>query len=300
MTPAHRQASPAWPLSDFAVPSFVRCSSASRRLAVFIALGGAGVQAQTNDSAQASAQAASPAASAAPNAAGKPDWTISVGPGIYAAPKYPGSRNTAYYPIIYQDIDYRGRFFSRGFDFLGVYALNNDVWQIGANFQLDPTWRRPSDDARLGGLGYVHPTVRGRVFAQATWYFVTFSTDLAQDIAGQGQGLLANGDVLFSLPAGKWMFTVGPGLTWTNRKYMDTFFGVSQTQSRNSGLPVHEVGSGVREWHANAYVSYEISRQWQALLSVTFAKLEGDAASSPITQRRQQWTSMAAVTYRFR
>ncbi|MGT2491203.1 MipA/OmpV family protein [Cupriavidus basilensis] len=50
-------------------------------------------------------------------------------------------------------------------------------------------------------------------------------------------------------------------------------------------------GLPLREWHANGIVSYEISRNWSALGSVTFARLRGDAASSPITERRQQWTA---------
>lgn len=228
------------------------------------------------------------------------NWKISAGPGVYAAPDFPGARSTLVYPIIYQDIDYGGRFFSRGFDLLGVYAVNNDIWQIGADFQFDPTWRKSKNDSRLRGLGDVNMTMRARAFAQAQVSFVTFSADVAQDIAGQGQGLIANGDVLFSLPAGKWLFTLGPGVTWTNSKYMQTFFGVTAEQSARSGLQTHAVGAGLREWHANGIVTYEISRNWSALASVTFARLQGDAASSPITERRQQWTTMGAVTYRFR
>ncbi|WP_454727497.1 MULTISPECIES: MipA/OmpV family protein [Cupriavidus] len=228
------------------------------------------------------------------------NWKISAGPGVYVAPDFPGARSTLVYPIVYQDIDYGGRFFSRGFDLLGVYALNNEVWQIGADFQFDPTWRRAKDDHRLAGLGNVNMTMRARAFAQAQVSFITFSADVAQDIAGQGQGLVANGDVLFSLPAGKWLFTLGPGVTWTNGKYMQTFFGVTADQSARSGLAAHAVGAGLREWHANGIVSYEISRNWSALGSLTFARLEGDAASSPVTERRQQWTAMAALTYKFR
>ncbi|MGO4307062.1 MipA/OmpV family protein [Cupriavidus sp. RAF12] len=237
---------------------------------------------------------------AAEAGARKGDWSVAAGPALYVAPDYPGARSSLVYPLVYQDIEYKRRFFSRGFDLLGAYLVNDDTWQVGADFQLDPTWRRAKDNARLNGLGDVHPTLRGRAFAQATWYFVTLSADIAQDIAGQGQGLVANGDLFFSLPVGRWMFTMGPGTTWTDQRYMDTFFGVTQAQSSRSGLPVHAVGSGLREWHANAFVTYNISSHWQALAQVTFARLRGDAASSPITERRQQWTTMAAVTYRFR
>ena len=135
-------------------------------------------------------------------------------PGRLRRARLPGSRHALVYPIVYRDIDYAGRFFSRGFDFLGAYLLNNDVWQVGADFQLDPTWRRARDDARLNGLGDVQMTVRARFRAGAD-LLVTLSADIAQDIGGQKQGLIANGDVLFSLPAGKWLFTMGPGVTQT-------------------------------------------------------------------------------------
>ena len=52
-------------------------------------------------------------------------------------------------------------------------------------------------------------TVRARAFAQAQISFVTLSADGAGHRRPEA-GLIANGDVLFSLPAGKWLFTMGP------------------------------------------------------------------------------------------
>jgi len=227
-------------------------------------------------------------------------WHVAVGPGIYVAPRYPGSSQLLVFPIVYQDIDYRGRFFSRGFDFLGVYAVNNVTVQAGADFQLDPTWRHSSDAPKLARLDNVDPTVRARAFVQATYSLATLSVDLAQDIAGQRQGLLANVDLLFSAPLGQWLLSVGPGTTWADSTYMQTFFGISPAQAGVSGLPVHPVDSGLREWHVNLYATGKISQHWSAALSVTYARLIGDAASSPVTSGRGQLTTMAALTWQFR
>lgn len=235
-----------------------------------------------------------------PQAEAAADWRVAAGPGVYVAPRYPGAAHSLVFPVIYQDIDYRGRYFSRGFDLAGIYAVNTDAVQAGADLQFDPTWRHASDAPELRHLGNVNPTARARAFVQATYSLVTLSADIAQDIAGQHQGLLANGDLLFSLPAGQWLITAGPGLTWTDRTYMRTFFGISPAQASVSGLPVHPVDAGVREWHGNLYVTGNFGKYWSTVIGITLAKLRGDAATSPITVSRRQVTSMAALTWRFR
>ncbi len=228
------------------------------------------------------------------------DWSVAIGPSVYVTPKYPGARTSFVFPWVDQEIEYKHRFFSKGTDFLGAYLANDDTWQVGGNFQLDPTWRHASDDARLAGLGNVNATVRAKAFAQYTVSFLTLSTDAEQDILGNRQGLIVNGDAYVSAPVGRWLFSLGAGLSWVNGQYMRTFFGVDEVQSARSGLPVFATGAGVRDRHLNAIVTCKLDDHWTANGSVTIARLHGHAADSPITQRRQQTTAMASVTYRFR
>jgi len=236
-----------------------------------------------------------PAAGAEPS-----DWSVAVGPSIYVAPKYPGAKSSFVFPWIDQEIEYKHRYFSKGMDFLGAYLVNDDTWQVGGNFQFDPTWRHAHDDARLNGLGNVNATVRAKAFAQYTVSFLTLSTDAEQDILGNRQGLIANADVYASAPLGRWLFSLGTGVSWTNGQYMRTFFGVDGSQSSASGLPVFATHAGVRDIHFNAIVTCKLDDRWTANGSLTVARLRGDAADSPITQRRQQTTAMASLTYRFR
>lgn len=263
-------------LSSRALPCFA--------LACLLALTGSIATAQTT-----------PAASAEPG-----DWSVAVGPSIYVAPKYPGAKSSFVFPWIDQEIEYKHRYFSKGMDFLGAYLANDDTWQVGGNFQFDPTWRHAHDDARLNGLGNVNSTVRAKAFAQYTVSFLTLSTDAEQDILGNRQGLIANADVYASAPLGRWLFSLGSGVSWTNGQYMRTFFGVDGGQSAASGLPVFATHAGVRDIHFNAIFTCKLDDRWTANGSVTVARLRGDAADSPITQRRQQTTAMASLTYRFR
>lgn len=243
------------------------------------------------------------ALSSAANAEGSTevsDWSIAAGPAIYMSPKYPGAKSSFVFPWIDQEIEYKHRFFSKGMDFAGVYLANDDTWQVGGNFQFDPTWRHAHDDARLNGLGNVNATVRAKAFAQYTVSFLTLSTDAEQDILGNRQGLIANADVYASAPVGRWLFSLGTGVSWTNGQYMRTFFGVDDGQSARSGLPVFATHAGLRDIHFNAIVTCKLDDRWTANGSLTVARLRGDAADSPITQRRQQTTAMASLTYRFR
>ncbi|WP_426400839.1 MipA/OmpV family protein (plasmid) [Ralstonia sp. R-29] len=232
--------------------------------------------------------------------AGNDDWSIAVGPSVFMTPKYPGARSSFIVPWVDQEIEYKHRFFSKGMDFAGVYLANDDTWQVGGNFQFDPTWRHAGDDARLNGLGNVNATVRAKAFAQYTVAFLTLSTDAEQDILGNRQGLIANADVYASVPFGHWMFSLGTGLSWTNSQYMRTFFGVDDGQSARSGLSVFSARAGVRDVHFNAIVTCKLDARWTANASVTVARLRGDAADSPVTQHREQITTMASLTYRFR
>lgn len=250
-------------------------------LALILALGGR-AEAATGDGAE------------------RPDWQVAAGPGFNLSPVYPGAKRTVVYAVPYQEIDYRGRFFSSGFDLLGVYLRNDATWQIGADLQYDPTWRHRSDDARLAGLKDIDETARARVFAQATFAFLTLSVDAAQDIAGQGQGLVADADLYASVPLGKALLSFGPGVTWADRRYMRTFFGISPAQAAQSAFPTHAIGGGLRDRHVNAVATYALSDRWQALCSVTWARLQGDAAASPIVERRGQLDVSAALKYRFR
>lgn len=241
------------------------------------------------------------AAGQATASADRPDWQVSIGPGLNLSPVYPGARRTLVYAVPYQDIDYRGRFFSNGFDVLGVYARNDATWQIGADLQYDPTWRHRSDDARLSGLKDIDATARARVFAQATYAFLTLSVDAAQDVAGQRQGLVADADLYASVPLGKKaLLSFGTGLTWADRRYMRTFFGILPAQAAQSAFPVYALGGGLRDRHASAIATYTLSDRWQALCSATWARLHGEAADSPIVERRGQLDVSAALKYRFR
>lgn len=236
-----------------------------------------------------------------PAAQTQPDspWKISVGPGVYFAPEYPGASRMKLYPFPALDISYRDRFFSQGPDVLGVNVLSADNYHVGASLSFDFQSRNVADDARLRGLGDVDDGPKLRLFADYTVWAFTGAVAVYQDIVGQGQGTTASADLYASLPLPGWLFSVGPGLSWANAVYTRTLFGVSAAQSAASGLPQYATGSGVRDLHMTFYATHDFSKHWAGSVNATLGRLQHYAAGSPITERRRELTTFAALAYRF-
>lgn len=227
------------------------------------------------------------------------DWKIAVGPGLYVFPQFPGSSRLQVLPFPVQDISWKDCVFSQGPDVLGVNALHGDNYHVGMSLSFDFQSRTSSDDARLKGLPDVHYGPKLRLFADYTWWAFTGAAAVYQDIAGTGQGLTAMTDLYVSAPIGKLLLSVGPGLTWANGAYTQTFFGVSPQESAASQLPRYATGSGLRDVHLNVNATYDISPRWTANVGAVVGRLERFAAGSPITERRLDLNGVASVAYKF-
>jgi outer membrane scaffolding protein for murein synthesis (MipA/OmpV family) len=227
------------------------------------------------------------------------DWKISVGPGLYVFPKFPGSSQFQVLPFPVQDISWKDRLFSQGPDVLGVNVLRGEDYHVGMSVSFDFQSRSSSDDARLKGLPDVHYGPKLRLFADYTWWAFTGAAAVYQDIAGTGQGLTAMADLFVSAPIGNMLISAGPGLTWANATYTRTLFGVTPQESAASGLPHYDTASGLRDVHFNVNASYKISQHWSANVAAVVGRLERYAAGSPITERRLDLNGVASVLYRF-
>jgi outer membrane protein len=229
-----------------------------------------------------------------------PDWTVTVGAEAQWEPSYPGANFMRLRPFPAFDIEYKNRFFAKEDMLFGVYFINNANWSAGLALQYDVTERETSDDTRLRGLQNVPATPRAKAFLTYTQSAFTFSTSAAQDIAGNREGLVVETKATVTLPVGKKLYlTAGPGVTWTNGTYQQTFFGVTPSQSAASGLPVYDAHSGAATGYVTVEADYLITKSLIATVEMKFARLYGNSALSPITRRVQQNTDTLALTYTF-
>ena len=233
-------------------------------------------------------------------------WKFTVGLGLISQPKYPGSSDRMQSALPLFSADY-GRFFVGGAPGAGLpagagaYLVQDGPWRlglgVGANLRAP---RRESDDPHLLGLGDVEGTEFGSLFGSYSKPWFSARAGLVTDIGGRHQGtrLALDLDGRFS-PVHDLMLSAGPGLTWADSQYTRTFFGIDAGQGDRSGLPTHAAGNGVNLVRFSLGADYRLSPAWAVGLHLTAASLRGDAADSPITERKAQNSFGLFGSYRF-
>jgi outer membrane protein len=250
----------------------------------------------------ATAPAPAPVTASAPvTAPATGDARLALGPSLYTTSSYPGARSTRSEWLPFIDAEYANRFYMSASDLLGVYAYKSASTQTGAAVQYDLTERRSRDDERFRNLRNVGDTPRFKLFASHTESFVTGDFNVATDMAGRGQGTLAQANLWATAPfTPAFMVSVGPGVTWADTRYMHTFYSISAAQTAVSPFAPYEARAGAVDFHWNGLATYDVSSRWSLGVSEYAARLHGSAVDSPVTSRRAQSVFFAWAAYKLK
>jgi outer membrane protein len=93
----------------------------------------------------------------------------------------------------------------------------------------------------------------------------------------------------------------GPRMSYADAEYMRTYLGVTPAESLASGLPAYAPDGGIKGVGFEVLGRYAFTPQWSLLGSVSYERLVGDAADSPIAQAGSldQVTARLGLSYRF-
>lgn len=231
-------------------------------------------------------------------------WTVTIGGEARSMPSYVGSDRNVLLPIPVIDIRRAGtpRRFSSERDGASIGILEADRFRAGVVGKLVlPRYER--DDGDLRGLGNVGWTVEPGLFVEF-WPVQWLRTrlEVRQGIGGH-TGQLADLTADFVVPVNP-QVTVsgGPRLTYATSAALSPYFSVNATQSAASGLPVYDARGGLRSYGVGGMARYEISQQWATHFYMTYERLAGDVANSPLVRLRgsaDQVTAGLGVTYSF-
>ncbi|MGY5956445.1 MipA/OmpV family protein [Kosakonia sp. BK9b] len=86
---------------------------------------------------------------------------------------------------------------------------------------------------------------------------------------------------------------------WGTSQYMQTYYGVSASQSAASGFAQYDAGSGMYAYDMNIDWTYKLTPDWSIVTTAGYTQLTGDARNSPIVQRKSSPTGSLMVTYSF-
>jgi len=229
---------------------------------------------------------------------GGSDWNFVLGGGAAVRPSYEGSDKFSVSPLPFVAINWKDRVFLDMGQGLGVNVIRTSNLRLGVSVGYAPG-RYQSDDDHLKGLGAVDAAARGHVFGSYSFGMLQFGVDVSKDFGGS-QGVLVRPDVSVKVPLSEtWTLSSGVSATWANDDYMQTFFGVSSSQSRKSGLDRFDAEAGFKSVDFRVGLNWAFSENWFATANVGLGVLLGDAADSPITESRVQPSVGLAVGYKF-
>jgi len=85
---------------------------------------------------------------------------------------------------------------------------------------------------------------------------------------------------------GRITLSAGPRLALGDGEFTRTYFGVTPAEAALNGqVAPYRPSGGITSVGATAAISYDWSQQWSSTAFVTYKRLVGDAADSPIVER---------------
>ena len=229
----------------------------------------------------------------------------SIGFSIVSAPRYEGSKETQtrIHPI--PDLNYKIGNLVLSTSGVRYTFADNENFTIGAILSGDGDRRDkkssfvPGSDF-LKGIGDVKATATLGVFGSVN-AGIPFTFSVLKTPSGKGHGGLI-ADFGTSLPCpitDKWMAGVGVSAQYADEKYMQSYFGVTPLQAANTKFIAYKPKAGIKSVGLSFFSEYAFNKEWSLGANVALNQLQGDAAKSPIVQKKNGVSSSLSVSYKF-
>lgn len=209
---------------------------------------------------------------------------VTVGLGPKFAPDYMGSDDYEFRPDLSFNVRFGNRFSAstQGVEFtlFGIQRIT-----FGPTLRLSGR-RSPDANPAVEGLGTIKRSPELGVFAKAVWpRQLSLRLGARQGIARGHEGLLVEMEgsaQVYRSRSGEVTGYVGASTTWAGSPYTRSFFGINEEQSVDSGLPVYDPGSSMRDVSLSATLRWVLSPHWSFNGTAGYRRLLDDVADSPI------------------
>lgn len=232
------------------------------------------------------------------------DWSLTVGAAGLFVPEYEGDDR---YRFVMQPIISLGtqgtqrRFISRN-DNISIGLIDTGTFRVGPTGKL--VFGRDGDDSSdLAGLDPIRFGVELGGFAEF------YPTDWARIRGEVRHGIRAHDGVVADLSADAFMdltptvqVSAGPRLSYANANYFNAYYGVSNAESKVSGLAPYNPGSGLHSVGLGGAIKWDVTETVQTSVFAEYNRLSGPAADSSLVRQRgskNQFTFGLSATYRF-
>lgn len=236
-----------------------------------------------------------------PTLASAEDTTIRLGGALLYTPEYVGSEDydLRLLPLIsFDDI--------AGFELSGLslaYPLIDigtgqgpGKWSLKAGPRAAFDFGRDSADSpTLTGFEDINASLLTGGFARLSYGIIGMRLDAGQDVLDGHGGFNADLSVGTYIPPGILLDKVAfqPALTisWADKNYNQTIYGVTPTQAAASSLGAYDLGDGFHRASATLLSWVELDDLWQLNGIVSYREYLGDFRDSPILRAPDGATS---------
>ena len=241
-------------------------------------------------------------------AAAAQDNELTLSGGIAAAPRYAGSDKNQAAPLLGIDYQMANGFFAstlRGVGYgqsLGAMRMSAALGYRGERSDSKRNGFGGSrGDAALRGMGDVKGSataVLGASIALSDRIAVNGNVEAPLTQRENGRmGLLGLSATVFEGHANR--LTLGVSASAADRKYMQTYFGVTAEQAARTKFKRYTPKAGVHQADISLAWVRRIDDRWSVTTALGASTLLGDAKDSPLVQRRTSPTAAVYASYRY-
>jgi outer membrane protein len=224
--------------------------------------------------------------------------TWSLGASALVSPDpYRGYQDRVYpVPVInYEGDDFYFRTLTAGY-----YLWKDQENQLSLMGYYSPLGYRPgdSDDDRMkkldkrrgtlmAGLAYTH---------NADWGILR--TTFTGDTLDYSNGMIGDFAYLYKFEQDAFTLVPGVGVTWSSKNQNKYYYGVSDNESRRSGLDSYTPSDS---WapYVELSANYKINKDWNAFFMGRYIKLSDEVKDSPMVDKSYTGVLMTGVSYSF-
>jgi outer membrane protein len=187
---------------------------------------------------------------------------------------------------------------------LAQYNSAGGAWSVGFGPRVAFDFGRDQDaNVALAGLGDVDSSILPGGFVNVRLGPALATASFGQDIADGHDGAVADFGLSTFVPVSQ-QITLMPGITasWADDDYMQSYFGITAAQAATSAYTPYTANGGFKSVGANVNAIYAINENWAANTRLSYERLLGDAADSPIVDgpgSANQFSVMFGVTRGF-
>lgn len=233
---------------------------------------------------------------------------LTLGGGVDVGPRYSGSDKTRVSAAQVVDYSMENGFFigtTRGIGYGN--NIGNLDYSAALSYRIGRKEKDVSSDSigtgsdELRGMGEIKGSaivVPGLEYKVTDWLHLQLQAEVPVSERDNGEAVhFGISSPFYTSPKNE----VALALTgsWGSDKYMQTYYGVNAAQSAASGFARHDAGAGIYAWSMNLDWTHKLTSRWSVLASAGVTQLTGDAADSPIVQRKTSPTGSLKVTYSF-